>query len=353
MKSPASIFCLPSSAAAKRASSSSVLIAVTGMSPAILTETVWALAHEKPPTILDKVVVFATTRSRDQIIRELLETGIWEELRRTLKARPDQLIFSSAGDHIRVITRRGKELPDLRTQEDNRAAADFILEHLRSFTENPDLHIVASIAGGRKTMGALLYACMSLIGRETDRITHVLVDESLELRRDPKFYFPHSIQEARLIDLADIPFVPLRNRFVEIGRLPGAFSRLVAAYSRQFRADAVEEVTIRLDDATYTVTVDDAPVRLRERAYLVLKYMLMLHRENRVPRGIAIDREDFLNFARREGLAPEWHNNINVKEDIRRELDIIRKNFTKAGVTWMPGKRDYALHLPPFKLVTS
>ena len=37
-----------------------VLLAVTGMSPAVLTETVWALAQERPPIIPNRVVVLTT-----------------------------------------------------------------------------------------------------------------------------------------------------------------------------------------------------------------------------------------------------------------------------------------------------
>jgi hypothetical protein len=34
-----------------------VLLAVTGMSPAILTETIWALAQENPPILPDRIAV--------------------------------------------------------------------------------------------------------------------------------------------------------------------------------------------------------------------------------------------------------------------------------------------------------
>ena len=55
------------SAALRRMASSSVggkpqvvLLAVTGMTPAVLTETVWALARQDPPVIPDRVVVVTT-----------------------------------------------------------------------------------------------------------------------------------------------------------------------------------------------------------------------------------------------------------------------------------------------------
>src|SRR5213594_1168508 len=66
------------------------LLAVTGMSPAVLTETVWALAQESPPIIPERVVVLTTFSGREAIERELLKSAegsgesIWQELRRTV-----------------------------------------------------------------------------------------------------------------------------------------------------------------------------------------------------------------------------------------------------------------------------
>ena len=52
-----------------------ILLAVTGMSPAILTETVWALAHEKPAIIPERVVAVTTITGRQAIERALVALG--------------------------------------------------------------------------------------------------------------------------------------------------------------------------------------------------------------------------------------------------------------------------------------
>jgi CRISPR-associated protein (TIGR02584 family) len=41
------------------------------MSPGVITETVWALTHEKPPLIPDRVVAVTTRAGREAIQREL------------------------------------------------------------------------------------------------------------------------------------------------------------------------------------------------------------------------------------------------------------------------------------------
>ena len=54
------------------------LLSLSGISPAILTETVWALARETPPVVPDDVVVVSAA-----------EEGIFEE--------GDKIIFCSVG----------------------------------------------------------------------------------------------------------------------------------------------------------------------------------------------------------------------------------------------------------------
>ena len=44
-----------------------VFLAVTGMSPAVLTETIWALSHEAKPMIPARVGVITTASGRQAI----------------------------------------------------------------------------------------------------------------------------------------------------------------------------------------------------------------------------------------------------------------------------------------------
>ena len=126
---------------------------------------------------------------------------MWDALRARLAALGHDLTgrlqFGTTGGDIRVFsapdrrTGRSRELEDIRTPEDNQAAADLVLDEVRRITFNDDTRLVASLAGGRKTMGALLYAALSLLGRPQDRLTHVLVNEPFDdPRLAPRFYFP-------------------------------------------------------------------------------------------------------------------------------------------------------------------
>lgn len=339
----------------KRLHPETVLFAVTGMTPAVLTETVWALAREKPAFVPDRVIAITTTVGRRQIAAELFGAGnVWASLQKTLKAG-SRLRFGTTASDIRVFactdprSGQSRELDDLRTAADNAAAADFILEQLRGLAENPDIRIVSSIAGGRKTMGALLYACMSLIGREGDRLTHVLVNEPFERPGlSPKFYFPGCGPAAvsgvpPRIELADIPFVPLRNRFRDLGEMPGSFGGMVKRYSEQVKRDGAGKPRVSLDPVSRTVTVAGVPVSLRARAFDVLRFLMDVNKASRVPSSQKDAVEPLQKFL---GAGGGW---VQSPDDIKRELSQIRSAFTVAGIEWQPGDRSRSLLLPPWR----
>lgn len=320
-----------------------VLFAVIGMTPAVLTETAWALAKRKPSLMPDRVVVLTTTRGREQIRRDLLDGGQWNALRKALKAG-SRLEFGDTARNIVVFSRAGKELEDIRSPEDNLAAGDCIVEELRKFTCDPSKQVVASLAGGRKTMGALVYAAMSLVGRDTDTVTHVLVDESLE-RRQPPFFFPANASEGRALELAEIPFVPLGNRFRELGGLPGGFGALVAHYTRSL--ENAGPVNIRLLD--HGLEFDGRTIALPTRERLVLSFLVEQNEAGTVP--LQSDAEPaFRDFLARHDR--KWAGELVFPEDLKRSLSNLRARLERAGLTWKPGLRSRSLALPPFRRLT-
>src|ERR1035437_8468964 len=95
---------------------STILLAVTGMSPAVLTETVWALAQEKEPVIPDRIVVITTISGRQAIERELLmpvrpdAPTVWQQLRRSVLGKAAEQDPRLNLDAVRLI-----EAPNPRT----------------------------------------------------------------------------------------------------------------------------------------------------------------------------------------------------------------------------------------------
>ena len=155
-----------------------ILVSAMGTSPAVLTNTVWGLAHQKHSIVPDEIVVFITKSGKDLLIQKLFDDGVWNEMRSNLKREKieidGKLVFGATS--IRVIPdAEGNEIEDLRTGDDNLRAADFMLSQLRQYTEDSETELHVSIAGGRKTISALLFSCMTLLGREQDKVYHVLL----------------------------------------------------------------------------------------------------------------------------------------------------------------------------------
>ncbi|OGV78653.1 MAG: CRISPR-associated protein [Lentisphaerae bacterium RIFOXYB12_FULL_65_16] len=370
------------SQAAATAPPKTILVALSGLSPAVITETVWALAREVPPILPSRVVALTTVAGRDGLRTQLLHSGTWQRLRDVLRAPAGTLLFGDSGDAIRVFPApdRATELNDIVTDRDNDAVADFILDNLRQFTEDADTRLVLSVAGGRKTMTALGALCMALLGREQDRLVHVVVNPPFD-RPDlePRFVFPDpAIRSYRLPDgqrhkptaarirLCDIPFVRVRNLFAhEYLRLPGAFSATVALANRRL-GENLPAPRLLLRPTDKTCRLNDKPVALSP-AEFVLCWLLAARRiANQPPfRGQEVLMQAFAEFA--NNVAAEQMPEIvhhrgpdgafpgkNDKDDFRKLVSSLRAKFrhaagNAAAEACLPaGPRGvYALALPP------
>ena len=328
-----------------------VLFAVLGMSPSVLTETVWALAGERDKRLPDRVVVLTTSEGRKKLARDLFDSGRgpggWERLRQALKARgldsAGRLQFGPAADHVRLFPAPSGagDLADIATSADNLAAADFILRELRAFTENPATTVLASIAGGRKTMSALLMSCMSLLGREQDRVLHVLVNPPYDTPLDPPFLFPERNAEHRSrdgdrhrsgaarVDLIDVPFVRMRGWYEGAFKsAPPGYAALVAGIQR--RAPTPRNYPeLLLDRTKGRLLVDrheDARLSATEFAVLIL-----LLGGVAAPKAI---HDSLLAFKQRSlnSSAPEWLHELKESSRFSDQqcLDDVSKSLSSA-----------------------
>ena len=132
-----------------------ILLAVIGLSPQILTETVYALAvapaRPQRPFVPTEVRLITTNEGAERAKLSLLhpESGWFHRLRADYALPP----IAFGPEYIQVLRdAAGRPLGDIRTPADNTRAADTILEVVRALTRNDDSALHVSIAGGRKTM---------------------------------------------------------------------------------------------------------------------------------------------------------------------------------------------------------
>ncbi|MCS4297567.1 MULTISPECIES: CRISPR-associated ring nuclease Csm6 [Acinetobacter] len=254
-----------------------ILFLVTGMTPQIITETVWALACDPQSDekwIPDEIHIMSTDDGLNQIRKRLFEDQVFQQFQidfPQLKNIEFNLI-----EHLHVIRDvDGNVLVDLKTPEHNQCAGNAICEKIREFTQNEDVSLHVSIAGGRKTMGFYAGYALSLYGRAQDTMSHVLVEERFEVVKDffyptPKTYFVTN-RDGKVLDakeavvwLAHVEFVRMRDAIKDKHQLKStdSFSQVVHKINESFND---VKLKINLHNQTIEVndkfTIDDLPPR--------------------------------------------------------------------------------------------
>jgi CRISPR-associated protein (TIGR02584 family) len=268
-----------------------ILLAVTGRTPQVVTETLHALVTRDPPFVPTEVHVLTT-----EVGARLFWDGAEAYRRFFLKdyrdifdaqalalgdvaccegesflSSPEAGVISTS---IHVFTGSDGEASDIRTPEDNERAGAFIMNAVLKLTRHDDVAVHASMAGGRKTMGFYLGYLMSMFGRDQDRLSHVLVDENCE--KTPAFFYPPPAGvETRYVTrdgreflpgptsvmLSEIPFIRHRSGFADSDlRQPGmSFSQAVAIAQR-----AVPKLELTIDVGGRRVTAGGLTVPMKD-----------------------------------------------------------------------------------------
>jgi CRISPR-associated protein (TIGR02584 family) len=248
-----------------------ILICVTGLSPQIVTETLYALAvSQKLPWVPHEIRIITTMRGAENARLMLLSENPGWFHRLCQDWRLPNISFDAS--HIDILKGNdGQPLNDIKDDVDNQCAADGIADVVRRLTEDDNTEIHASIAGGRKTMGFFMGYAMSLWGRPRDKLSHVLISAPFESR--PEFFYPtptpHVIAardpgqdpldaSTAKVWLGDIPFVRLRNLLpAHIKTQNSGFSQAVAAANR-----ALDQVDLEIDVNQCCVRINQQVITL-------------------------------------------------------------------------------------------
>lgn len=202
-----------------------ILLAITGMSPQVVTETLYAI-HQKKLPWPSEIQIITTKKGKRQAELGLLKIATGKDHSMLTQLCLDYEL-SVPDVKIEVIPNaEGWEVDDARTKEDQDALADFIVKKVASLCQNENIQIHASLAGGRKTMTFYLGYAMTLFARQGDRLSHVLISPD-NYEGLPEFYYPtpysqpikgrrdnellDSSSDEVTIELAEIPFIRQRN----------------------------------------------------------------------------------------------------------------------------------------------
>ncbi|MDT8438124.1 MAG: CRISPR-associated ring nuclease Csm6 [Wenzhouxiangellaceae bacterium] len=268
-----------------------ILVAVSGMSPQILTETLFKLAVEGAPRFVPTEIHLVSTAHGIELARETLldhGRGQYFQLLRDYRLDAEPIDFGERNLHV-ICDADGRPLDDIHDAAANRSAADCIVDLLRGFCSDHTAAVHASMAGGRKTMGFYLGYAMSLLGRPQDRLSHVLLNRPFESCRD-FFYPPATPRELTIggetvntadarLTLADIPIVLLGNRTALEGLQEGA------GYSETVRRlqDSLDEPQLMIDFDAGTVRAHGKRIRMGKVLFSILAWLAIRAREGLPP----------------------------------------------------------------------
>lgn len=262
------------------------MVAVTGASPQVLTETIYAL-HKQGRTLPEEIFVITTANSKITIENGFFKEGHWQRLIDDYQL--PEIEFSEENIWL-IEDENGRVLDDAKGEEDQSVMADFITRKVAELTEDDNLAIHASIAGGRKTMAFYMGYAMSLYGREQDVLSHVFVDYDFEFVDD--FYYPtpydkHIVGRDKKkvvntkdaqVTLAEIPFVRIRRQVDEsiFNQMQShSFSKTVSALNNAHSS----EIKVKISTKDKTLEVTGVAVKLTAKALAI--YLFFINKAKR------------------------------------------------------------------------
>lgn len=265
-----------------------ILLVTTGLSPQIVTETLYKLAVDNKQPFLPTEVHLITTKDGAAKARQSLLAGPQGENwfgRFCDDYALSGIKFESEYIHI-IADIDGVFIDDSDYTKHNRASADFITHKIWEFTQNKDSTLHVSLAGGRKTMSFYTGYALSLYGRAQDQLSHVLVND--EFQNKPDFYYPSPGQTGVNIILSEIPYVRMRchvpDRLLngEVG-----FQEAVNTIQRFMLPETV--VCYKADQA---IELNGLKIKLKTADFALYLWMCQRKKQSKPP--LCLEQEDFI-----------------------------------------------------------
>lgn len=199
-----------------------ILISSLGESPAVVTEAIDKLEHEERIQFT-QVITLGTSQSDVRLGTEILSEHIPAHYRGRI-----------------AYLHQAIEATDVLTENDNLDYLTLVAQTLRTYRRFSNIYI--SVAGGRKTMSALMALAVQIYGAKLlCHVVHLLLDEHLQLKMEANYMkrYPEeqaallhpSLEELELVRLPVLSLFPLLNDFLSAlgGQDIGALDKTVRA----------------------------------------------------------------------------------------------------------------------------
>ena len=264
-----------------------VLLFSTGLSPQVVTESIYYHTQIRKPSLrIDAIHIITDAKCEPLVIKELLpdNNGWLLKLADDYQIDPNEVELPLENIHI-LKDSSGKPLMDLLTVEENNAAVETVFKIIKDLTRDNQTRLITSVAGGRKTMSVIVGQAMQFYAREQDLLTHVIVDDCIIGAKD--FFYPTPISKkvkikGKIVDyhdvkiyLDEIPFIRLRpilgNFLME--STEASLISLVKSAQQQIE-DMLKPVKIIIDQKAKQLSISGEVINLPAKSLAI--YTLLL-----------------------------------------------------------------------------
>jgi CRISPR-associated protein (TIGR02584 family) len=166
-----------------------IFIAVVGTTPQIVTETLYYYSHPfyGVNRRFDEIKLITTQKGKDLLMKLLFEERQLEALSKALGLSDDNIAL--AEKDIILLRKDGEAILDDVRETDDYDSMSALFDVVKQYTDDPKTRVTATVAGGRKTMSAMMALALQLYGREHDELIHILAPDD-KMVFGSKWYFP-------------------------------------------------------------------------------------------------------------------------------------------------------------------
>ncbi len=163
------------------------VLALLGLSPAVITQLVWHLVAFEGHTVAS-VTLWTTEARTDRYAGMQGLTALramWSDLRAGLGDRADHVPTAITDDDVHAFQLHGEALGDITTTEAQRSVTEQLDAAVREAVARlPDNEpLIGGIAGGRKPMSGSLLLAFALRARPLDRLVYVGLHPDIDRRK--------------------------------------------------------------------------------------------------------------------------------------------------------------------------